>query len=259
MTGIEKGHRAHMEYLYTTYYKVGYSETDCGGLCRISALMGFMQDAAGRHCDMLGFSRDLLIANYGGFWMIVRLRIVLNKPIPVGSRLELQTWHRGSRGVLWYRDFVFFLDGQPVGKATTAWVIAACGTRRILRPTHMPEIQAKAYPERTTGEELSRIRMPADLYPVGQRTVFYSDLDVNRHLNNIKYADILCDVLHLEHFEGSYISDCRINYLEECVSGNILTLWTGEEEGSEGVYCAYADTQPQKRCFEARLALSPWP
>ena len=53
-----------------------------------------------------------------------------------------------------------------------------------------------------------RFRLPADapLREVGRHLVTYADVDVNRHMNNTKYADLLCSYLPMDGARVSAMS-----------------------------------------------------
>lgn len=218
---------------YKQLYTVGPGETDLFDLCRPSALLVYLQDVATTHAGMIGMSREYLVEHHRAIWILARLWIHLDRPIRGFEKLSIETWHRGLTGVTWYRDFALSIDGAPVGQAVTAWVLADVETHRMKRPTGMEKIDAcTANPEASLGRTLSRLACPEERMSAFEKTIRYSDLDVNAHLNNTKYADLCCDAVGFEAMPGKYLSELQINYTNECTLGDCIALRTaplGEE------------------------------
>ncbi|MBR5478829.1 MAG: hypothetical protein IKU84_01470 [Clostridia bacterium] len=206
-------------------YEVGAGEGDRFDLCKTSALLNFMQDAATRHSEIMGISRDVLITKYRTIWILARCLIKLNRPIRTYENLQIETWHRGFQGPLWYRDFEFKIDGETVGYATNVWVTADAVTHKMKRPEGFEEINTlSAAPDRSLGITLGKIKTPDDLNTVCERIVRFSDLDVNQHLNNAKYGDLVCDAVLFSAEKPCYFSSLQINYNNESLIGEKILL-----------------------------------
>ncbi|MDR3206803.1 MAG: acyl-ACP thioesterase [Oscillospiraceae bacterium] len=209
-------------------YTVGAGETDPAGRCRASALNAFLQDIATEHAQNLGVSRESLLANGGVFWVLARSWFSLTRPILFGEEILIRTWHRGARGATLYRDFDLEIDGQPVGEAVTSWVLADWETRRPVRPTAVSGVDVLPASERAKTVSLGKFPRPDGLTPAGERRAMYSDLDVNNHVNNVRYTDFVCDALHLERRPEAWVSALQVNFQAQVEAGAFLRLYIGE-------------------------------
>lgn len=208
-------------------YEIGAGEGDRFDLCKTSALLNFMQDAATRHSEMMGISRDVLISKYQTIWILARCFIKLDRPLRTFENLQIDTWHRGFQGPLWYRDFEFKVNDEIVGHATNVWVTADAITHKMKRPEGFEEINTlSASPDRSLGITLGKIKIPENLITVCERFVRFSDLDVNCHLNNAKYGDLVCDAVLFNEEKPCYFSALQINYNNESLIGEKILLKT---------------------------------
>ena len=92
-------------------------------------------------------------------------------------------------------------------------------------PSGMEEIDEKsANPERSLGIKLGKLTCADALTPRLERTIYYSDLDVNCHLNNVKYADLICDAISMDQRKPCYFRELQINYNGECKAGDTIVL-----------------------------------
>ena len=83
----------------------------------------------------------------------------------------------------------------------------------------------------------------------------YSDLDVNGHMNNTKYADVLMDALTAQELEGRFVSELQLNYSQECKAGETMEVCRVLTENS-----CYIDgcSDDGKRRFEATIQFQPY-
>lgn len=239
-----------MNEIYERTFSITSSEVDVYGNCRPAALLSFFQDLANEHSVLCGTDRDYLVEEYGAFWMLVRVWFHLERPLKTGENLTIRTWQRGAGGLIIYRDFDLLADGVPVGEAVSAWVVAELESRKMLRPDRVRRIADAPAPEQVKNRQLKLIRTPKQLSQAYIRTIRYSDLDVNGHMNNTKYADVIQDAFQVEELEGRFVSEMQLNYSMECLAGETLEIF----RGAEGESC-YVDGRGEDgaRRFESLL------
>ena len=102
---------------------------------------------------------------------------------------------------------------------------------------------------------LPKLRMPVPLETAGERRLWYSDCDVNGHVNNVHYADYACDAIGLEEVgRGQFVSQVQIGYLKECRAGETIRLSAGRQGDT---FYVQGDGEEGKPRFDAALTLSP--
>jgi len=246
---------SNMKAFFEHQYPVGHLEIDLHSRCRPSSIMMFMQHAATIHSQIQQISRDQLVESRGCFWVLSRAKFELYEPLVLDDKLELRTWCREAKGVTWNREFEFVKDGKIVGGASTLWVIAEMESKKLVRVTSFPNLDELTHPEKPSLVEIARLKPEADLGTLGIRRVVYSDCDINQHLNNTRYADILCDMLDLHLETERYVSSLQINFVDEAMPGDFIEVSaTAENElGTRYVCGKFPDG---KLCFEAELSLT---
>ena len=240
---------------YEAAFQVGARDTDPFNQCRPSSMMDFLQETATGAAVELHVSREEMLQGYGVFWMLARIWYRLDVPVFWNDRLTVQTWHRGSsHGASIYRDFDIFRDGKPIGEGVSLWVLADIETRKLRRVSDLPEFNQTSGGDRCKSLALPKFRMPVPLEKVAERRLWYSDCDVNGHVNNVHYADYACDAVHLEEVgRGHFISQVQIGYLKECRAGEKIQLSAGRQEDTFYVQGDGAEGKPR---FDAALTLS---
>lgn len=239
-------------YYEDTYY-IDSCHTDPQWLCRPSALLGFLQEAATQAAIELHVSWMEVMEKYHSFWVVSRIWYRLDKPLYWNDSVTVRTWHRGDRGVAMYRDFDLYRKGERVGEAVATWVLADADSHKPQRLNQIAEIAGTSGGELCKSVRLHGIRLPEELSPAEERLLHYSDADINGHVNNIRYADFACDAIHLEQMEkGRFVSSLQIGYLKECRPGEKLLLSAGQRDGAW--YILGSDNTGLAR-FDAELTL----
>lgn len=246
--------RTRLSVFYEKTCMIDTRDVDPFNCCRPSALLGILQEGATNAARDLHIAREEIIPKYNAFWMLARIWYRLDRPLHWGEEVTLKTWHRGGTGASMYRDFDLFVDGVTVGEAVSTWVMADMDTHKLFRLSNVEEFAGTGGGELCKDRLLNKLRLPEGLTLAERRRLHYSDTDINGHVNNSKYADFVCDAIHMETLgETRFVSSLQLGYLAECLPGNEVDLLTVEQDGL--IYVRGADESGKAR-FEAALTLS---
>lgn len=219
-----------MSVVYEQKFLIDSRDVDLTGCARPSAILGYLQEAATGAAGELHATGRETREKYNAFWMIARMWYRLDKPLRWDEEVLIRTWHRGGRGASSYRDFDLIQDGKVIGEAVSTWVLADCDTFRLMRMDKLEEFQGTDGGELCKSINLHRVKLPAQLHDRQERTMRYSDTDINGHVNNVKYADFACDALHMEELlPGKFLSELQISYTNQCRAGETITVETAVE------------------------------
>ena len=200
-------------------------DCDLGCLWRPSAILTAMQETAGMHSHILGCGRETLVQK-GVVWVLTRCEVQMEKEARMGSRLSIETFPMPLRRWFFPRYFVFRdEEGAQVGAAGTLWVLFDLEKRCMVAPGDV----AGAIPDNSDLTPPLGVPGPVPRLTTGgtlesARTPVYSELDVNGHVNNARYADWLCDALGLEVMREYRVKTMRLSYAAEIRPGQAMEL-----------------------------------
>jgi len=215
-------------------YKIPVYDTDFQGKLSIFSLFNYIQDIASEHAEILHFGRDDLQRN-DQFWILSRVYAEI-KSFPIwGETLILRTWPRGTDGMFALRDIEIMSEkGELIAGATTSWVIVNAKSRRPQRPENLLERMNLEFPSsRATTRNAAKI-MHTPTGDSGQSGPFYvmaSDLDVNYHVNNVKYIQWAYNTRTVRFLTTHIATSVEVNYLSEAVEGNKIIIESRNPEG----------------------------
>jgi acyl-ACP thioesterase len=153
-----------------------------------------------------------------------------------------------------YRDFDLFVGEEPVGEAVSVWLLDNFETRQMMPLSILGSLADTTGGEYSKTRKLTKLKMPETLSLDEVRLMHNSDLDVNDHVNNTRYAEFVTDSLHVERLpENQFLSELQIGYVKECRAGEQISMLTGQMDGAWYVRGVDGDGTPR---FDAKAAFS---
>ncbi|GAB6059601.1 acyl-[acyl-carrier-protein] thioesterase [Desulfonatronum parangueonense] len=210
--------------VWSESFRVRSNETDIHGLVRLDGLFGYFQEAAGHHAQVLGVGRKSL-EDQGCFWVLSRCWMQVRHYPAWGRELVVRTWPQGVERLFALRHFRFLAeDGQEFGSGISAWLILDQKKHRPMRPG--PFLEGIVLPDepRVDGDVLEKLGSISDPEELRHVSAAYSDLDVNKHVNNAAYVRWILDSFNLERHGRRQIQSIRIDYLSETLSGESISV-----------------------------------
>jgi len=199
---------------------------DFMGTWRPSAILETMQEAAGAHSELLGCGRDALL-QHNTVWVLSRSEVQMLRYPHVMETIHVETFPMPNRRWFFPRYF-YFRDGKGelLGYAGTLWVLLDVNTRKMLPPGDV----AARIPDNS--DLTAPMGLPAMVTPldgemqISTRFPRYTDLDVNQHVNNTRYADWACDALGIETMREHCLQSLIVNYSAEVLPHQEMALHT---------------------------------
>ena len=208
-------------------FRVRSYETDPNGCASVATVCNYLQEAAGNHAFKLGVSVDQL-HEQRLTWVLTRLRVHIDAFPKWRDDVMVETWPSGVEGLFATRDFLLLDDaGRHLGRATSGWMMIDLERRR---PVRMPEIITSIEPPdrvRAVPELSSRLPEPASETETGPTSVRYGDLDVNGHVNNVRYMEWALDAMDVEQRASSRLRELEIHFKAEAVLGDRVNVLAG--------------------------------
>ena len=229
-----------MEPFYVQNFEITDNLVDRYGRLMPSRILYFAQEVAGPHCNLLSVDYDTL-AQKRMFWAVIRHRVQVSRLPLRGETLRVETWPMPTTRVAYPRSVgAYDAQGKELVRGISLWVLMDLQTRGMVLPGKSGVIVDGTL----TGSELDlpRSLIPKDLSHCASRTVTFSCLDRNGHMNNTRYLDWVADLLpsgfHSSHDPREFI----VCYHAEALEGDTLSLdWKLTPEG-----CLQVDAHREK-------------
>ena len=241
-----------MEPIYRQEFIVSDNAVDRYGRLKPSMILYYIQEVAGRHFDVISMDYDAL-AHRGMIWAIIRQRVQITR-IPLrGETIRLETWPMPTTRVAYPRSVVAYdAWGNELFRSISIWVLMDLNTRNMI----LPAKSGIAVAGTLRGNELAvPSALPSKLLGNSRtRSVCFTDLDRNGHMNNTRYLDWIDDLLPSAFHEVHTFRELTVCYLSETREGQELALrWDFLEDGCIQVDAHRNSAGKEERVFSARL------
>ncbi|KAI3416981.1 Acyl-[acyl-carrier-protein] hydrolase [Psidium guajava] len=215
-------------------YEIGADRT-----ASIETLMNHLQETALNHVKTAG----LLVDGFGStpemskrnlIWVVTKMQILVDRYPSWGDVVQVDTWVCGSGKNGMRRDWHVrdVKTGETLTRASSVWVMMNKHTRRLSKiPEEVRgEIEPYFLGSPPVVAEDSR-KLPkldectADFVRSGL-TPRWNDLDVNQHVNNVKYIGWILESAPLPILETHELSALTLEYRRECGRDSMLQSLT---------------------------------
>ena len=215
---------------YSQTFTLTDLDVDCFCKLKLSSLLFYAQEVAGKHSALLGADYDTL-AQKKLFWAVTRHKVQITRLPSLGETITVETWPMPTTRVAFPRAMAAYdSQGNELFRSISIWVLMDLENRSMVLPGNSGVDVGGLL----TGNELSvpHSILPKSLCNSTQRTVTYSCLDRNGHMNNTRYLDWVADLLpssfHREHTPRELL----ICYASEALEAQVLNLdWELTEDG----------------------------
>lgn len=208
---------------------------DFTGRLTMGVLGNHLLNCAGFHANDRGFGiASLNEDNYT--WVLSRLAIELDEMPYQYEDFSIQTWVENVYRLFTDRNFALInKDGKVIGYARSVWAMISMKTRKPadLLALHSGNIADYVCDEHCPIEKPSRIKV-ASIAPTDSIKARYSDIDVNGHVNSIRYIEHILDLFPIEVYKEKRIRRFEMAYVAESYYGDELSFYM--DDAGDGVY-----------------------
>ena len=222
-------------------------DMDISGRLRPQNLLAYLLNSAWNHANTTSYGFEKL-SERNLMWVLIKIQLVINRQPKWGEQITIETWGKRIERLYALRDFACIsASGEKLISATSSWMILDRTSGRPQRfdqttdrfswqpgreeiETDLAKVQATS-----TGKEITRFR------------VLFSDIDVNRHVNSVKYLQWMIDGHSQEHLEAKEPESIELSFLYEAMPNDEVTVFS-EESGDHELCNAKRTSDGQELC-----------
>ncbi|XP_076920787.1 palmitoyl-acyl carrier protein thioesterase, chloroplastic-like [Bidens hawaiensis] len=232
-------------------YEVGLDRT-----LSIETIMNLLQETSNNYMkasevwsDRLGLTREMRKKNL--IWVMAKLQLAVDHYPICDDIIQIDTWTGAYRkiGVCSNWTFCDNKTGEILLRASCVWLLMNEDTRRLSKfPAEVRHKVEALFRDTTppTAKKLSTRDESVVEYVRYGLTPRWSDIDVNQHVNNAKYAGWILESVPYSILEKYELASMTLEYCRECTKENVLESRTyvmgtdnGKLDGYDQVDCEH--------------------
>ena len=241
-----------MEPIYQADFEVTERDVDCYGRLRPSMILSYAQQVAGMHSTEMTVGYDVL-ARQRMFWAVTRHKVQVTRLPRLGETIHIETWPMPTTRVAYPRSMVAYdADGNEVFRSISLWVLMNLDTRNMILPgkSGISVLGTIRGTELPSPGGLMVLRAGSSQ----ERSVCFTDLDRNGHMNNTRCMDWIDDLMPSVFHAGHTVKEFTVCYFSEAKEGQRLLLnWELGEENTLQVDAHRFVEDNDQRVFSAKI------
>ena len=207
---------------------------DFSGKLTLGVLGNHLLNCAGFHASERGFGMATLNENHYT-WVLSRLAIEMNEFPLQYEPFSVETWVENVYRLFTDRNFAILnKNGQPIGYARSIWAMISMEDRKPadLLTLHGGNISDYVVEKDCPIEKQGRVKV-TETEPAGECIAKYCDIDINGHVNSIKYIEHILDLFPLDFYREHAIRRFEIAYVAESYFGDKLSFIRQQKSENE--------------------------
>lgn len=180
-------------------------------------------DVATLHANEWGVGYERLIADNHA-WVLARVTVEMEQYPRVNENYTLTTWIEGYNRLFSQRNMeIADAEGHIIGYVRTIWMVIDLSTRKSV------DIESLTYISENIIDHPCPIAPQGRLQPVTEgeiteHTFGYVECDFNRHVNTVRYLELLINKFDMPYFDNNVIRRMEISFIKETHYGESVQV-----------------------------------
>ena len=211
--------------MYQKEFYISNNDVDYRFNLKPANLFRYFQDIALKATEEVG-ADSISLSKRGIDWVITRMDVDIKRLPRCNDKITVCTYPGKDLAMLYPRYF-YILDSnnEVIVRCSSIWALIDANTRKV--------IVDKDTIQKLPGEHQDfELPLPGKVLPndskemVETRTIHYSDLDFNCHMNNVRYVELVMDTHDFEFYKTHRPSFISLNYNREIKEKDKVTIYS---------------------------------
>lgn len=217
-----------MEAQFERKYYLRTSDFDCRWQLQPASILDLFQDVAGAHAAELGIGGAAMMEKQL-MWVLTKVKFQVLAQPDMFQPVTVRTWPLAPSRIGFQREYqILGEEGELLVKGSSQWVLVHCEKRCFMPVKDVYPMELDFRTEQMFEGKMARIRDQETQGEPYRLRPGYSELDINGHVNNTKYANFVLDAWNPG--EDEVIESFQIDYHREVQGGTELALYLRRED-----------------------------
>lgn len=195
-------------------------------------------NAADFHSNERGYGMNVLGPQHRT-WVLSRLAIEMGRMPKAYDRFMVETWVESVMKFFTSRNFAITdAEGCIMGYGKSVWAMIDTQSRQPVDIFSINDGLIEEYVESEKPcpiQKAGRVKVSADAELIRTIDTYYNDVDVNGHINSIKYIEHALDLFDIDFYKAHRLLRLEVAYVAETYQGDKLSFY--REQTAPMEYC----------------------
>lgn len=214
--------------LWEKEYYLRASDFDKFNHIKPSAVLDLFQDAAGQHAIEIGVGFEEMIKR-SYLWILTKVKFKIFSQPTAYQKVIVKTWPLEPNRLSYRREYcIENKDGEKLIIGSSEWVVIHSEKRRFLSVPDLYPFTEGFHNEIMFDEKIGKV---PDFEVIESPRIVnagFSELDVNNHVNNTKYANYVLDAINPS--KADELDVFQIDYRKEVLQDTQLSVYHTQQD-----------------------------
>jgi medium-chain acyl-[acyl-carrier-protein] hydrolase len=239
--------------MFEKQFELRYFEMNKHGEASATTMLTLLEETASDHCSAIGHGLfDLFAKNIG--WILVSGFMQIDRYPKHKEKITIKTWLSSYSTVKGFRENIIY-DAQNniIGRAKGLWLFFDIEKRKPIEILEDIKQQWQFYPEESIAKNIvAKIPAINNAKYIEEFSVHRFDIDMNNHVNNIKYLHWVMESMPAEILDNYYLHSIDGRFLQEANLGDTLISYTENRDSETEFVHTIKIKESEKVCATAR-------
>uniref|UniRef100_A0A1S4CA60 Acyl-[acyl-carrier-protein] hydrolase n=1 Tax=Nicotiana tabacum TaxID=4097 RepID=A0A1S4CA60_TOBAC len=245
-------------FVFRQSFSIRSYEIEADRVASIEMMMNLLQETSLNHMKSIGFMGTGFgstpeMSKRNLIWVVMKMQVSIDRYPTWGDAIKIDTWMAASGKNGTRRDWLVrdSNTGDILMRASSLWVMMNKETRKLSKIPDQVKTESEVtfvdLPPVLDGDsrKLPKLdEITADYTRTGL-TPKWSDLDVNQHVNNVKYIGWILESAPMQDLEGYELVGMTLEYRRECRRDSVLQSLTSVLQNAVGNFANPSNVECQ--------------
>lgn len=219
------------ENYFDKQFELRYFEMNKLGVATPTIILALLEETAADHCYSIDHSLfDLVKKNVG--WVLVSGVLQIDRYPDYKEKITIRTWLSSYSSIKGYRENIIFDEKQQIiGRARGLWVFFDIEKRKPIPIFKDIKEKWRFYDKECINKNIKKKIEPINfLDDAKQFKVNRFDMDMNKHVNNIRYLQWVIESIPEAIVDNYYLHEIDGRFIDEAQYGDTILSATSKDK-----------------------------
>lgn len=203
-----------------------FRESEADAKVGVKGYVNYFQDIASGYFHSIGKGNDTLPYQYGAAWVYSKYKLKILEKTDFSEDITLTSWVSKCDPVRVWQEMEIRRGEALLCEGRLESCLVNLKEKKLVK-TPFIELPEDLVEERMTSVEhfSRRMKFSENAEYRYTYTVRYTDLDNNRHMNNLHYVELFLNAFDPAFFDGVFITDFELQYISQAYYGDELSVF----------------------------------
>lgn len=235
--------------IYEIDYLPRFRESGHDGLVGLKGYMDYFQDVAAGQYHVLDKDNCTIHEQYGVAWVYAKYKLKIYGKTDFDHRLTISAWISRLDAVRSWQEMEVKRGEELLCEGRLESCLVDLKDLSIARMGRIELPDGLVVDRMTAAEPFTRrLKLSENAAYRYTHTVRYSEIDNNRHMNNLHYVTLFMNAFDVDFYDRYFVTDFELHFIRQAYDREELRVYCEQEGDEYRLFALKADDSVAAAC-----------